>query len=64
MMKNYICVIIFLLCIVGCGKKERTIEPIVILEEQIDNESQKLKNDTISLQKKDSVKCDSTLKLK
>ena len=54
-MKQLIPIILLLMLCVSCGKKQRTVAPIIDLQEQIRSESNKLKKDTAVVTPKDSL---------
>jgi hypothetical protein len=48
-------IILLLIFCLACGKKQRTVTPIVNLQEQIEQESTKLKKDTPTVAPKDTI---------
>ena len=54
-MKQLIPIILLLTLCFSCGEKQRTVTPIIDLQEQIKSESDKLKKDTVVLTPKDSL---------
>ena len=54
-MKQLIPIILLLTLCISCGEKQRTVKPIIDLQEQIKSESKKLKNDTTVVAPKDSL---------
>ena len=54
-MKQLIPIILLLMFCISCGKKQRTVKPMINLQEQIKSESDKLKNDTAVVTQKDSL---------
>lgn len=54
-MKQLIPIIFLLMLCISCGEKQRTVKPMIDLQEQIKSESNKLKNDTAVVTPKDSL---------